>query len=512
MRNLTQAGFLVLSVILYPPLARSAEVDGLDLADLLPSIQAAVCRIRVFDEHEVPFASGSGFLISEKNIASCHHVFSKAARATAEFENGQTLEIRSIHSENPDRDLIVATLEQPPEGIEPLKLAGFVKPRVGMNVVAIGYPLSLAQTVSRGIVTSLPKGSDLNRSVGIPVCREDARFIQTDAAISPGNSGGPLINSDGNVIAVISMLRVGGANLGFGIPSIYIESMLRANNLNKPLSNIDQARTALHFVAPVLPSRKDKVSLDEVTRCIANLRGMTRCARCRGSGRVTIRETTPPGMITGGSVRYTREKCPDCGGRGFLVTENVKAYDILCELARALVYLDTEASAVRPAQATRVREVLLAALDRVSLSKVPVSICHKAAEAIQNADKNEGAGICFVGKILGKVSAGNRDYFLVSLVGYDDIVAIVCEEGEYDFKGTYLIGGILGGRFSTSDEPKALAFVWPAFLARPSESGYFIGPYGYLTRYYVPGGLTITVKFFGTPREEKEDSGYIRVK
>jgi len=507
-RNLTQVGFLVLYVILYTPLAHSAEADGLNLADLLPSVQAAVCRIRVFDEHQVPIGSGSGFLVSEKNIASCHHVFSGSVRATAEFETGQILEIRAIHAEDRDRDLIVAILERPPEGIHPLKLGGLVKPTVGMDVVAIGYPLSLAQTVSRGIVTSLPKGSDLNRSVGIPVCKEDDRFIQTDAAVSPGNSGGPLINSDGNVIAVMSMVRRGGANLGFGIPSIYMESMLRADSLNKPLGGIADSNTAFDFFAPVIPPRKEKVSLNEVSRCIGRLRRLTYCVHCRGSGSVTQREITrQPGMVTGGDAREIRARCEVCRGRGFLVTEKVVAYNILCDLAQALVYLDTDASSVRPAQASVVIQALLAALDRVSLSKVPVSICGKAAEAIQNADKNQGVGICFVGEILEKVSAGNHDYFLVSLVGYDAMVAIVCEGGKYNFEGTYLISGILGGRFSTANEPKALAFVWPAFLARPSESGYFIGPFGYLTRYYAPGDLKITIKFL-----QEEDSGYIPVK
>jgi len=168
--------------------------------DLVESVSPSVCRIKVYDEHGLCFAQGTGFLVAQRRIATCRHVLEGAARATATFSEGGPIEISHILAQDKQRDLAVAKLQQPPREVEALSLMRQEIPKQGSSVMALGYPLSLALTVSQGILTSMPTGADINRSVGSRLLNDQDRFIQTDAAISQGNSGGPLITAEGRVL------------------------------------------------------------------------------------------------------------------------------------------------------------------------------------------------------------------------------------------------------------------------------------------------------------------------
>ena len=95
--------------------------------------------------------------------------------------------------------------------------------QIGEKVIAIGNPLGLSFSVSEGIVSAVNREG----SNGLPY------YIQTDTALNPGNSGGPLINTDGEVIGINNFKIAGGENLGFSLESNYIEDSVNEISLER---------------------------------------------------------------------------------------------------------------------------------------------------------------------------------------------------------------------------------------------------------------------------------------
>ncbi|MFN3609671.1 MAG: Do family serine endopeptidase [Hyphomonas sp.] len=155
---------------------------------------------------------GSGFVISADGyIVTNNHVIDKADTIEVTFSDGRTLDAKIIGR---DRDSDIAVLKVTARGALPfVDLADSDKAEVGDWVIAIGNPLGFGGSVSAGIISAT--GRDLNTG------RSD-NFIQTDAAINQGNSGGPLFNLSGQVVGVNTAIisQTGGSiGLGFSVPS-----------------------------------------------------------------------------------------------------------------------------------------------------------------------------------------------------------------------------------------------------------------------------------------------------
>jgi serine protease Do len=172
-----------------------------------------------FDDHEKEglqrkvSSLGSGFVIDPSGlIVTNNHVIEGADEIIINFTNGTKLKVSKILGHDPKTDL--ALLQVEPK--EPLKAARFgdsSKMRVGDWVMAIGNPFGLGGTVTVGIISA--KKRDINSGP-----YDD--FLQTDAAINRGNSGGPLFNMDGEVIGVNTAIispTGGSIGIGFAVPS-----------------------------------------------------------------------------------------------------------------------------------------------------------------------------------------------------------------------------------------------------------------------------------------------------
>ena len=152
--------------------------------------------------------AGTGFLIDSAGlILTNHHVVDGADRITVRLADGQTLKAEKIGSD-PDTDIALIKVASP----RPLPYATLGNSdalRVGEWVVAIGNPLSYEHTVTAGVVSFIGRklfDSSLDR------------YIQTDAAINFGNSGGPLINARGEVIGINAAISSRASNIGFAVP------------------------------------------------------------------------------------------------------------------------------------------------------------------------------------------------------------------------------------------------------------------------------------------------------
>lgn len=154
---------------------------------------------------------GSGVIVdTEGHVVTNHHVIDGASGIRIQLADGRIAPVRLVGTD-PESDLAVLKIELADLPVMPLGRSDGL--RVGDIVLAIGNPLGLTQTVTQGIVSATGRGQ-----LGL-IPFED--FIQTDAAINLGNSGGALVNSDGEMIgintAVLSQ-TVGSEGIGFAIP------------------------------------------------------------------------------------------------------------------------------------------------------------------------------------------------------------------------------------------------------------------------------------------------------
>lgn len=193
------------------------------IADVVEKIAPAVVHIElfrkmVFSKREVAVASGSGFVVSEDGlIVTNAHVVANKHRVKVELKNGATYDAQ-IKDVDEKADIALIKIDTP--GKLPVLLLGrSADLRPGEFVVAIGSPFSLQNTVTTGIVSTTQRGG---KELGLR--NSDMDYIQTDAIINYGNSGGPLVNLDGEVIG-INTLKV-TAGISFAIPSDKIRQFL----------------------------------------------------------------------------------------------------------------------------------------------------------------------------------------------------------------------------------------------------------------------------------------------
>ena len=163
---------------------------------------------------------GSGVIINAKEgyIVTNNHVISEADEILVTLKDGRQLKAKKIGS---DEHSDVALLQIESDNLTAIKLADSDNIRVGDFAIAIGSPFGLGQTVTSGIVSALGR-------TGLNIENYED-FIQTDAAINSGNSGGALVNLNGELIGInTAILGPSGGNvgIGFAIPSSMVKSLV----------------------------------------------------------------------------------------------------------------------------------------------------------------------------------------------------------------------------------------------------------------------------------------------
>ena len=170
-------------------------------------------------------ATGSGFVVDEEGtVVTAAHVVDEASSVEVILQDGTT---RSAEVLGVDDATDLAAIRFDPSGLElhPLELGDSAALKVGASVAAIGAPFEYAWSFSTGIV------SGLDRTIEAPNGFTVSHAIQTDAAVNPGNSGGPLLDSEGDVIGVVDQIATDGSadqssGVGFAVPSDLVASEL----------------------------------------------------------------------------------------------------------------------------------------------------------------------------------------------------------------------------------------------------------------------------------------------
>src|SRR5262245_6803841 len=173
-------------------------------------------------ENRVQRGTGAGFIVdSDGFIVTNHHVIVNADRIRVKLHDGRT-HIATVIGVDNATDL--ALIKITTNNLEPIRLGDSDALRVGDPVIAIGNPLEYERSVTAGIVSALGRK--------VYEAEPFESFIQTDAAINRGNSGGPLLNQRGEVIGVNTVIRSDGRGISFAVPSNVVKrvvSQLRAN-------------------------------------------------------------------------------------------------------------------------------------------------------------------------------------------------------------------------------------------------------------------------------------------
>ncbi len=195
-----------------------------DVAAVVDAVSPAVLHVRTLLSGRRHLGGGSGVVVTPDGYALTNsHVIQDATAIEVELSDGRSV-LADVVGDDPATDLALLRL---PEGCEVDSGAGgpaagglpFAELgdsnalRVGDLVVAVGCPFGLARTVTLGIVSAL------GRNLASPAGRSIEGVIQTDALLNPGNSGGPLVDAEGRVIGINTVMHLGGPGLCFAVPS-----------------------------------------------------------------------------------------------------------------------------------------------------------------------------------------------------------------------------------------------------------------------------------------------------
>lgn len=182
---------------------------------------ASTVLLVIEDANGQPLSLGSGFFVRNGQVATNLHVVKGASRGYAKLVDQKTkYDIEGITAVDADRDLVILKISVFDAQVIPLGDSNTVQ--VGSPIYAVGNPRGLEGTFSQGIISSVRKvGTD--------------KILQLTAPISPGSSGGPVLNDKGQIIGVSVATFRGGQNLNFAIPSNYLKNLMEQIGPAKPL-------------------------------------------------------------------------------------------------------------------------------------------------------------------------------------------------------------------------------------------------------------------------------------
>ncbi|MDZ4774964.1 MAG: trypsin-like peptidase domain-containing protein [Planctomycetota bacterium] len=197
-----------------------------EIARLAESVGPALVHVRALRSNHPAMAGGSGVLIdSDGHFLTNSHVVRGATAIEADLSDGRS-RIADVIGDDPSTDLALLRVHDT-GGIAHARLGDSNRLRVGDFAIALGSPLGLSRTITLGIVSAL--GRTLQ---GDSAGRIIEGVIQTDAALNPGNSGGPLVDASGAVVGINTAVVAGAQGLCFAIPSntaAFVASEMRAH-------------------------------------------------------------------------------------------------------------------------------------------------------------------------------------------------------------------------------------------------------------------------------------------
>lgn len=247
------------------------------IPEIIDSIKESIIVIKINNVE-----TGTGFFVNEKGLFLTNkHTIGINRYANIILHNSREIQARIIRSDN-DIDFAFGLSEIPNNSY--LKFSDSSLIKEGEEVFAIGHPYGYEFTLSRGIVS----------------CKErivrGIKYIQTDVPINPGNSGGPLINSEGNVIGIITWIVGEAENMSFAIPSNSVKEIF--NHLSQNFEQIINM-----YYCPICGSLNDK---------LIKTKNYEYCPNC-GTRRIDINgKSKPENKTNAKDTKASSLLCPNC--------------------------------------------------------------------------------------------------------------------------------------------------------------------------------------------------------
>ena len=198
------------------------------LPAMIRRVEPSIVVLFTYNREGKFVGQGSGFFVNQEgDVITNYHVLKGASRAEARMTDGSVSPVNRVIAEDEAGDLIRVSTNTPQNLVRPLLIRSSF-PEVGERIIVMGTPLGLEKTVSDGIVSAVRE---------IP---EFGKIIQVTAPISPGSSGSPVVNMNGEVIGVVSFFLMPGQNLNFAIPGDRIAKLTPADG--KTLSEREEVK------------------------------------------------------------------------------------------------------------------------------------------------------------------------------------------------------------------------------------------------------------------------------
>jgi tetratricopeptide (TPR) repeat protein len=223
------------------------------LPELVRRIKPSAVAIETFDIRGEKLSRGSGFFIDTDRVVTNRHVIDGAYRAEVHSLSGNSYQVKNVLAVDAEGDIALLRIDAPANVVRPLSLDR-TSPQEGESIVVIGNPFGLEGSVTNGIVSAVRD---------IPGF---GRIIQITAPISPGSSGSPVVNMQGQVIGVATLQITGGQSVNFAIPSeriaqldrsaqsqtgsgLSLGELVMATSRNKRAKAVDFFRDGLSFLS-----------------------------------------------------------------------------------------------------------------------------------------------------------------------------------------------------------------------------------------------------------------------
>lgn len=197
--------------------------------------------IHCYDSEDNEISGGSGFFINDTgHIVTCYHVIENTDKVVAVTNNGVKYVVQNVIHADIDKDLVVLSINK--TGSDPVELGDSNAIETGNKIYTYSSPLGISNTLTEGIIN--------NKNVFI----EGSYFIQISASISPGSSGGEVVDEYGSVIGIIAGWIIGGQNMNLAIPVSVLKSMLIQTPLNQPFADFQEENNSFSVLLEKEPN------------------------------------------------------------------------------------------------------------------------------------------------------------------------------------------------------------------------------------------------------------------
>ncbi|MFO0891581.1 MAG: trypsin-like peptidase domain-containing protein [Isosphaeraceae bacterium] len=277
--------------------ARAQDAPGpaeaaIPTAELIERAKQSVVLITVENSRGEKVALGSGFLIDPSGlVATNHHVLRMADKARVQFRDGSKAEIKGIRATDDKADLVIVELEKTPPSTRPLPLGPKDPPRPGDAVTAIGHPRGLDFSATRGIVSAIRDTKELGSGLEKTKPEDSRVWVQTDAVIAGGSSGGPLLSEGGRVLGV-NTIMIPGQGISFAIHVRHLSALLE-KALKEKIKKLpgDLAAAQENPLAPLRP--RIRALYEEYQNAFREFENELQNAQSRLQYQVVLRNQNP---------------------------------------------------------------------------------------------------------------------------------------------------------------------------------------------------------------------------